>query len=73
MTVRRAVHVALRVPGYVAMWTALPVPLPFAPAVQVIMAMRLIVVVRMIMAVRVNAIACHMAYRGTPSRLRLSP
>ncbi|MGW9173191.1 hypothetical protein [Streptomyces decoyicus] len=32
-----------------------------------------VVAVGVIMAVRVGAFACHMAYRGTPIRLRLLP
>ncbi|MEU8780836.1 hypothetical protein [Streptomyces sp. NPDC048637] len=40
---------------------------------HMITAGRVTMAVHVIMAVRVSAIACHMAYRGTPIRLRLPP
>ncbi|AZS73237.1 hypothetical protein DDE74_21845 [Streptomyces lydicus] len=42
-------------------------------AQYVIMDMRMAMAVHVIMAVRVSAIVCHMAYRGTPIRLQLPP
>lgn len=49
------------------------VPLCVRIALYVIRDMRMAMAVHVIMAVRVSAIVCHMAYRGTPIRLQLPP
>lgn len=49
------------------------VPVPVRIALYVITDMRMAMAVHVIMAVRVSAIVCHMAYRGTPIRLQLPP
>ncbi|MGY4969052.1 hypothetical protein ACWGCC_07445 [Streptomyces nigrescens] len=46
---------------------------PVRIALYVIRDMRMTMAVHVIMAVRVSAIVCHMAYRGTPIRLQLPP
>ncbi|QIK07466.1 hypothetical protein G7Z12_16885 [Streptomyces sp. ID38640] len=49
------------------------VPLRAGITLYVIRDMRMTMAVHVIMAVRVSAIVCHMAYRGTPIRLQLPP
>ncbi len=49
------------------------VPLRVGIARYVIRDMRMTMAGHVIMAVRVSAIVCHMAYRGTPIRLQLPP
>ncbi|WP_414506955.1 hypothetical protein [Streptomyces sp. NEAU-L66] len=75
VTVRSVIRVVvgglLRVMGARGLLGLVPVRVRIA--LYVIRDMRMAMAVHVIMAVRVSAIVCHMAYRGTPIRLQLPP
>lgn len=76
-----AVGLYLVVAGVVGMdgRVDMPVVMPVVVLVFMVMVVTVVVVTKtvvaagVLMAIRVGAFACHMAYRGTPTRLRLLP